>query len=121
MLCQGAWLTGKVPVVLEPTCTIWPADNEEPTAALPVLRCSAKEGLASKDPILFDQILAGLCTAWPGATRLCFKGCINVASQTAGWDALRGLTKLQQLELRWGWVGQQAVRPAVLRRAYQHV
>eukprot|EP00198_Chlamydomonas_reinhardtii_P003617 XP_001692953.1 predicted protein [Chlamydomonas reinhardtii] len=74
-----------------------------PLLALPGMtdfRCSAKEGLASRNPILFDDIVAGLCAAWPGVTRLCFKGCINVASQTTGWDALRALTKLQQLELR---------------------
>ncbi|KXZ50146.1 hypothetical protein GPECTOR_17g782 [Gonium pectorale] len=63
-------------------------------------RCSAKEGLASQTPILFDEILSGMCAAWPGITRLCFKGWINVASQPAGWDSLRALTKLQQLELR---------------------
>ncbi|KAG2443363.1 hypothetical protein HXX76_001724 [Chlamydomonas incerta] len=74
-----------------------------PLLALPGMtdfRCSAKEGLASHDPILFDDILSGLCAAWPGITRLCFKGCINVATQTTGWDSLRVLTKLQQLELR---------------------
>ncbi|GLC38144.1 hypothetical protein PLESTB_000260500 [Pleodorina starrii] len=74
-----------------------------PLLALPSMvdfRCSAKEGLASHDPILFDEIISGMCAAWPGVTRLCFKGCINVRNQTAGWDPLRALTKLQQLELR---------------------
>lgn len=34
-------------------------------------------------------------------TRLCFKGCIHVLNQQGGWDSLKQLTKLQQLELRW--------------------
>ncbi|GLI65805.1 hypothetical protein VaNZ11_009428 [Volvox africanus] len=74
-----------------------------PLLALPNMvdfRCSAKEGLASHNPILFDEIVSGLCAAWPGVTRLCFKGCINVLSQPGGWDSLKQLTKLQQLELR---------------------
>ncbi|EFJ40685.1 hypothetical protein VOLCADRAFT_99466 [Volvox carteri f. nagariensis] len=74
-----------------------------PLLALPNMvdfRCSAKEGLASHDPILFDEIISGLCAAWPGVTRLCFKGCINVLSQQGGWDSLKQLTRLQQLELR---------------------
>ncbi|GIL79141.1 hypothetical protein Vretifemale_8525 [Volvox reticuliferus] len=74
-----------------------------PLLALPNMvdfRCSAKEGLASHSPILFDEIVSGLSAAWPGVTRLCFKGCINVLSQAGGWDSLKQLTKLQQLELR---------------------
>lgn len=98
---KGIWRSGMVAIHADVSllCRL-SACLLKRSSLLSVSRCSAKEGLASKDPILFDQILAGLCTAWPGATRLCFKGCINVASQTAGWDALRALTKLQQLELR---------------------
>lgn len=74
-----------------------------PLLALPKLtdfRCSAKEGLASHDPILFDEILAGMSVAWPQVTRLAFKGSIQVQSQSRGWDSFKAMTKLQQLELR---------------------
>lgn len=74
-----------------------------PLLALPKLtdfRCSAKEGLASHDPILFDEILTGMSVAWPGVTRLAFKGNIQVQSQSRGWDSFKAMSKLQQLELR---------------------